>query len=46
MSDVDLGKYQLRAEHEGFKTTVQEGLVLTVAGAPTLDLTVHPQCAQ
>src|SRR5215472_9748097 len=32
---------QLRAEHEGFKSVVQQGVVLAVGGSTTLDVTVQ-----
>ncbi|MBV9182662.1 MAG: TonB-dependent receptor, partial [Acidobacteria bacterium] len=41
LTNVDPGTYQLRAEHEGFKAAVEEGVLLTVGGATALDVTLQ-----
>src|SRR5258708_4295349 len=41
LTNVEPGTYGLRAEHEGFKAAVQQGVVLTVGGSTNLDVTMQ-----
>jgi outer membrane receptor protein involved in Fe transport len=41
LTSLDPGQYEIRAEHSGFKTAIQSGVVLTVGGAVVLDLTLQ-----
>ena len=40
VSALDPGEYEVRAEHAGFKTAVQTGVLLTVGGTTVADITM------
>src|SRR5262245_43225081 len=41
LTNLPPGPYEVRAEKSGFRTAVQSGVVLTVGGITTLDLTIE-----
>ncbi|MBV9180823.1 MAG: TonB-dependent receptor [Acidobacteria bacterium] len=42
LTNIDPGTYEIHVEREGFKAAVQPGVVLTVGGTTSLDLTLTP----
>ncbi len=41
LTNLEPGEYELRAEHRGFKTAVQSGVVLTVGGSAVSNITMR-----
>ena len=41
LTNIEPGTYEVRAEHSGFKVTIQKGVVLGVGGATAIHITME-----